>query len=243
MSAILRARPVRIVLLFGLLWLAAVATAQGRVVYDGKLVSRSFGTVSEGRLENGHPIPPSGYGFVTYSVVGSALGRQYVHGALLDLLVETFGARAKERPDRRFVVGETGWPGGGSFWPHHRHANGLSVDVLLPLRNEGGQVGDVGAWPWNRFGYGVGLDARGRRGDLHVDFDELALLLVELGARAPAFGLRVEQILLAPEYVPLVLGSPAGKKLGALAKVIQRRPAAWRLEEPLHVDFAMSGVR
>ena len=239
MSALLRGRPARAVLLVGLLWLAALAVAQGRIVYDSPLVSRSVGTAAQGHLENGHPLPPSGYGFVTYSTLGAALGRQYVHGAVRDLLVEAFAARAKEKPDRRFVVGETGWPQGGSFWPHHGHENGLSVDVFLPLRNDQGQARDVAAWPWNRFGYGLAIDAKGRLGELHVDFDEVALLLVELGARAPAFGLRVQQILLTPEHVPLLLASPAGQKLGSLASLVQRRPATWRQDEPLHVELGV----
>ncbi len=241
MSALLRGRPVKLLLLAALLWLAALVTAHARVGYDGPLLSRSVGTPAQGRLENGHPLPPSGHGYVTYSYLGSALGRQYVHGAVRDLLVEAFAARAKDRPDRRFVVGETGWPHGGGLWPHHGHQNGLSVDIFLPLRTEAGQARDVASWPWNRFGYALDLDAQGRQGELHVDFDEVALLLTELGARAPAFGLRVQQVYVAPEHVKLVLASPAGQKLGALAKAVQRRPGAWGHGEHVHVDFAVVG--
>src|SRR6185312_9946308 len=49
---------------------------------------------ASGHLENGHPIPPAGAGFVTYSTLGSALGRQYVHGAVRDLLLESLAACA-----------------------------------------------------------------------------------------------------------------------------------------------------
>ena len=224
-------------------WLAAVGGAHARVTLDTPTVSRSTGSPAAGHLENGHPLPPSGYGFVTYSYLGSALGRQYVHGAVRDLLVEAFGACAKARPDRRFVTGETGWPRGGSFWPHHGHENGLSVDVFMPVRDEAGQARALGTWPWNRFGYGLELDAAGKIGDLHVDFDDLGMLLVELGARAPAFGLRVQQIIVAPEYVPLLLASQTGRTMGTLASTLQRKPVWWRHDEHVHVDFAEGRAR
>jgi penicillin-insensitive murein endopeptidase len=156
-----------------------------------------------------------------------------------DLLVEVFAARAKDRPDRRFVVGETGWPHGGRFWPHRSHENGLSVDVFMPLRDEAGRTRDVAAWPWNELGYGLEFDAKGKLGDLSIDFDEVALLLTEISARAPMFGLRVQQIIVAPEYVPLILASPSGRKMGALSAAFLRRPVWWRHDEHLHVDFTV----
>jgi penicillin-insensitive murein endopeptidase len=220
-------------------WLVAVGVAHGRIARDDASPSRSVGTPAQGRLEHGHPIPPSGPGFVTYSYLGSALGRQYVHGAVRDLLVEAFAACARDRPNRRFVVGETGWPHGGRFWPHRSHENGLSVDVFMPLRDGAGRARDVAAWPWNEFGYGLDFDAKGKLGDLSIDFDEVALLLTEIDARARAFGLRVQQIIVAPEYVPLILASTSGKRMGGLSGAFQRRPVWWRHDEHVHLDFAV----
>ncbi len=238
-----RRRALTLVLLAGGCFLAAVGGAHLRVELDDPtLASRSVGTPEHGSLEQGHPLPPSGTGYVTYSYLGSALGRQYVHGAVRDLLVEAFAACHKARPDRRFVVGETGWPHGGRFWPHKSHENGLSVDVFMPVRDRAGQARDLPTWPWNRFGYGLELDASGSLGELHIDFDDLALWLVELGARAPAFGLRVRKIIVAPEYVPLLLASPSGHKLGALAGALQRGPGWWRHDEHVHVDLAVSAA-
>jgi penicillin-insensitive murein endopeptidase len=234
---------VKIALALGLSWVAAITGAHLRVFLDDQVPSRSVGTLRSGHLEHGHPLPPSGAGYVTYSYLGAALGRQYVHGAVRDLLIETFAACRKARPDRLFVVGETGWPRGGAFWPHHEHENGTSVDVFVPLRDAEGKPRDVSAWPWNRFGYGLELDATGKLGDLHLDFDDLALLLGELGARAPSFGLEVHRIILAPEYVPLLLATPAGKKLGALSHTLLRHPAWWRHDEHTHVDFAVVAPR
>ncbi|HLL54064.1 MAG TPA: hypothetical protein VK447_10980, partial [Myxococcaceae bacterium] len=59
---------------------AVVGVAWLRVALDGEAPSRSVGRVGAGRLEHGHVVPPWGPGYVTYSFLGAALGRQYVHG-------------------------------------------------------------------------------------------------------------------------------------------------------------------
>jgi len=234
-----RARIALLVSAGALGWVGAFAGAHARVSLDDPSESRSVGSSTQGSLVHGHPIPPAGAGYVTYSYLGAALGRQYVHGAVRDLLIDAFQACAKARPDRTFVVGETGWPAGGSFWPHKTHANGLGVDVFMPLRDAAGRARNVPTWPWDQLGYGVELDAKGRLGELRIDWDELALLLVELDARAPSFGLRTQTILVAPEFVPMLLASPAGSKMGKLATAVKRTASGRRHDEHVHVEFAL----
>ncbi len=226
----------------GVGWLAAIAGAHARVALDDATPSRSVGTPAEGHLEHGHPIPPRGFGFMTYSHLGAALGRQYVHDSVRDLFVDAFAACARAHPDRRFVVGETGWPHGGSFWPHKSHENGMVVDVFMPLRDAADAAASVPTWPWDEFGYGVDVDEKGKLGDLHIDFDELAALLVELGARAPSFGLKVSRIVVAPEYVPLILATPTGKTMGRLGGLLSRHAAWVRHDEHVHVELAQTAA-
>ncbi len=227
----------------GVGWVASYAGARARVALDDELPSRSTGTPAHGALEHGHPMPPSGPGFVTYSYLGSALGRQHVHGAVRDLLLDAFRATAALRPDRHFVLGETGWRSGGHFWPHDTHQAGTSVDVFMPLRDAEGHARDVRTWPWDRFGYGHDFDHEGKLGGDHIDFDDLAVLLTELGARASAFGLQVSKIIVAPEYVPLLLATPTGARLGPLAPLLTRHASSWRHDEHVHVDFTVVGAR
>ncbi len=85
---------------------ATVGIAWLRVALDGDTPSRSIGRVGAGRLEHGHPIPPWGPGHVTYSYLGAALGRQYVHGSVRDTLTAAFAARAAKEPGRTFVLAE-----------------------------------------------------------------------------------------------------------------------------------------
>ncbi|WP_437731839.1 penicillin-insensitive murein endopeptidase [Sorangium sp. So ce1335] len=243
MSRVLRRFPRRLALAAGLLLLAPVVVAHGRVWLDDAAPSQSAGSPAQGRLVHGHPLPPSGPGHVTYSYLGASLGRQYVHGAVRDALLDAFAAVAAARPGRRFVVGETGHRRGGPFWPHRTHQNGLSADIFVPLRDGAGRPEDVATYPWNKLGYGLELDAQGRLGDLTIDFDDLARLLSALDEKARSRGLRVQRILVAPEYVPLLLASPAGRKLGALSGAIVRGQVWWRHDEHVHIDFAIRAQR
>ncbi len=98
-----------------------IAIAWLWVVVDGNTPSRVIGTVAHGRIEHAHVIPPWGPGYVTYSFLGSALGRQYVDGRVRDTMLATFSVRSRTEGGRTFVVGETGWPWGGRFRPHRSH--------------------------------------------------------------------------------------------------------------------------
>jgi murein endopeptidase len=69
-----------------------------RVWLDDDAPSQSIGSTSNGRLTHGHPMPLSGPGFVTYSYLGASLGRQYVHGAVRDLMREAFAGCAAALP-------------------------------------------------------------------------------------------------------------------------------------------------
>ncbi|GAO01208.1 penicillin-insensitive murein endopeptidase [Anaeromyxobacter sp. PSR-1] len=221
---------------------AALAWAWLRVLADGDTPSRAIGTIARGSVEHAHVIPPWGPGYVTYSFLGSALGRQYVHGRVRDVLLATFATRSRSEGGRTFVVGETGWPRGGRFRPHRSHQNGMAVDVFVPLRTRAGAAASLGAWPWNAFGYGLEFDARGERGDQRIDFESLAALLLEAEDQSARRGLRIARVILAPEYVPLVLDTPSGRRLGALGSRITRRPVWVRHDEHVHLEFEEAGA-
>lgn len=87
-------------LIVGVAWL--------RVAFDGQAPSAVIGTVANGRLENGHVIPPWGRGYMTYSFIGAAMGRQYVDGRVREALTAALAARSQVEAHRTFVVGETG---------------------------------------------------------------------------------------------------------------------------------------
>jgi penicillin-insensitive murein endopeptidase len=171
-----------------------------RVLVDGNTPSKVFGTVAHGRIEHAHVIPPWGPGFMTYSFLGSAVGRQYVDGRVRDALVAAFAARSRAEGGRTFVVGETGWPSGGTFRPHRSHQNGMAVDIFMPVESGNGEPTRLGTWPWNMFGYGLEFNERGELGDLRIQFESVAAFLLEVDAQARQLGLRVARIIITPDF-------------------------------------------
>jgi penicillin-insensitive murein endopeptidase len=203
--------------------------------------SRSVGTVSKGRLEGGVSFPISGDGFVTYSYLGWSIGRQYVHGAVRDAVVAAFKERGAAEDGRSFVLGETGKQGGGPFPPHKTHQNGMSVDIFMPVNGPDGDPTVVSCWPWNRFGYNLEFDETGRMGELRIDFEALAALVLELERQGRARGVRIAKIIVAPEYLSLLLDSPSGRRFGPLEGTLVRGPVWVRHDEHFHVDFSVVG--
>src|SRR5438128_1746306 len=62
----------------------------------------------ERALPGGRPVPLWGPGYRTYSLLGAALGRQYLAPAARDALCAALSAQAAREPGRTFLVGETG---------------------------------------------------------------------------------------------------------------------------------------
>lgn len=219
-----------------------LAVAWMRVLMDGNTPSRVTGTVAHGSIEHAHVIPPWGPGYVTYSFIGSAAGRQYVDGRVRDTLLATFAARSRAEGGRRFVMGETGWPQGGRFRPHRSHQNGMAVDVFMPVQTRDGAAATLATWPWNKFGYGLEFNEQGEMGDLRIQFESVAAFLLEVEAQVGQRGLRIGRVIIAPEFVPLLLETPSGRRLGALADRITRKPAWVRHDEHFHIEFEEAGV-
>ena len=215
--------------------LAVVGAAWLRVALDDDAPSRSHGSLTNGRVVDAHPIPPWGEGYTTYSMLGSALGRQYVHGAVRDALLGALAQASHALGGRRFVVAETGWPEGGSFAPHRSHARGTSVDVLVPLRDaRDGAPRELLRSPLSLWGYGVELDARGRSGALELDAEALATLLCALEEQR---GARPSRVILAPELRAPV--ERAARCRASLSRLWMRERPWVRHDDHVHVDFAV----
>jgi penicillin-insensitive murein endopeptidase len=209
-----------------------------RVLLDDRAPSRSIGRLSDGRLEHGHVLPPWGEGFRAYSLIGSAVGRQYAHGAVRDTLIAALGERARTA-GRVHIVGEIATRKGGRFHGHRTHQNGLSVDLFVPVRDGSGAAAVLPTWPWNGAGYWHEFDTRGREGSTEIDFEELAAVLKAIERHAGASGLAIERVILTPEYVPLLLDTDSGRRLGPLSERLTRKPVWVRHDEHVHIDFAV----
>lgn len=198
--------------------------------------STCFGTVSNGRLENGVALPRSGKNFSAYSSMGAAAGRTYVHSKVRDIVVAAYEALGKSMPDKVFVYGETGWASGGRIRPHRTHQNGLSVDFMVPVVDTSGKSVKLPANAANRFGYDIEFDASGRFATYRIDFDAMAEHLFQLHVAATERGARVAQVIFDPALRTTLFGAPRGSYLQQNLRFMQRQ--AWvRHDEHYHVDF------
>ena len=85
------------------------------ILFESDHSSQSIGNVANGKLINGKRLPSSGDNFVTYSRLGSLIGRNGVHNMVRDVIIESFDALSTDYPDYKYVVGETSWLSGGSW--------------------------------------------------------------------------------------------------------------------------------
>ncbi len=206
------------------------------IAFESGQPSESGGTPARGSLRYGKRLPTSGQNFQAYSRLGTLLGRNSVHGTVRTVVLQAYAAIADAHPELTFVYGETGWPSGGSFSPHRTHQNGLSVDFMIPVRNRKGESVEVPTWPWQRFGYDLEFDSAGRRDDLTIDFEALAVHLAALDEAAKRHGTRIALLILAPEYYEHLWTTPSGSRLRGRIPTL---PRAWvRHDEHYHVDFA-----
>jgi penicillin-insensitive murein endopeptidase len=242
--AVSRPRRWRRRIAWGLVWLVAIAAlwigfgnALARLV-EGDAPSRSIGTPADGRLENGKRLPDAGANFAAYSHVGTALGRNTVHGQVRSAVLDAYAALARSHPELRFVYGETGLPDGGPMPPHRTHQNGLSVDFMVPVRNGVGAVVVLPTAHTDKFGYAHEFDAHGRAGELAIDNAAIAAHLLALDAAARAHGLRIARVIYDPPLQRALFAAPGGA--GLRKSVPVSRSASWiRHDEHYHVDFIL----
>lgn len=163
------------------------------------------------------------------------MGRTHVHSRVARVLVDSFEALQRERPGTVYVIGETGWPQGGRFRPHRTHQNGLSVDLMVPVRDVAGRSVPLPTPASQRFGYDLEFDAQARLAELQIDFEALAALLVTMQRVAKIQGVGIRLLIFDTNYLPQLFAAPGGDALRSLP-FMKGRP--WvRHDDHLHIDF------
>lgn len=245
-----------------------------RAVVGALLLALAWGACwsvawARSELSAGNPVqslPPAGPGFSSYSLLGNALGRQYVRAPVKEIVLAGVKRASESQGGRRYVIAETGARHLGRFAPHATHRAGLSVDIQIPVKASDGRPVSLDSSFWNLWGYCWHLDRAGTvsglaweakavtvpvfgavrtcptmslPADKHVDFEALAALLESLSSAARERGASIRAAIVAPEYVDDVLRTPAGKRLGATAKTLTQRPTWIRHDDHIHVDFVV----
>lgn len=220
--------------------LLAPGTARAIAFYvtdDGK-PSVCYGNTINGRLENGKRLRYSGPNYRAYHIAGFVTGRTFMHSSVRDTLRDAYAALEKSDPELRFVYAETGWRRGGRFWPHRTHANGTSVDFMVPVRTDKGKVTEIESSVLNKLGYAITFDDEGRRSGSRIDFEAMAQHLLALDTAARAHGIRIGRVIFEPPLHRLLFASASGRGLES-RMTFMKRPAWVRHDQHYHIDFVV----
>lgn len=197
-----------------------------------------FGAVSRGRIENGVKLPGEGHNFTSYSALGAALGRTYVHSKVADIVLSAYKALEQSAPGKVFVYGETGWASGGRIRPHRTHQNGLSVDFMVPILDAAGRSVPLPTSAGNKYGYNVDFNAHAKYERYAIDFEAIADHLYQLDQSSKARGAGISLVIFDPPYLPKLFAAKRGEYLKTNIKFMKGK--AWiRHDEHYHVDFAI----
>lgn len=222
--------------LFLFLWVTVYFGNDLLRTFESNEPSNSIGSTSNGQLENGKRLPSSGENYVTYSRLGSLIGRTAVHNKVRETILDAYDRLEEVNPGVTYVFGETGWPNGGRFRPHKTHRNGLSVDFMVPIITENNESITFPTDIWNKFGYSIEFDSNGSIENYKIDFESIAKHLYQLHLAAAENGTRIGRVIFDLKFQPDLFATKTGKKIRSLMSFSTKR--SWvRHDEHYHVDF------
>jgi penicillin-insensitive murein endopeptidase len=196
-----------------------------------------YGTTANGRLEKGVALPSKGPNFGSYTVLGGILRRTYVHSRIRDVITRSFKALEISRPETIYIYGETGKKYGGPFKPHKTHQNGLSVDFMVPVLDSNNRSIPLPTNIFNKFGYSIEFDAKGKDGSYRIDFEAMAAHLLALKKEADMAGIGMWRVIFDPELQPLLLATQQGPLFKEEFISFTKKRSWVRHDEHYHVDF------
>lgn len=198
--------------------------------------STCYGTTSNGRLKNGVQLPAKGKNFVGYSGLAATVGRTYLHSTARAIVLDAYKELEQRAPSKVFKYAESGFADGGKFRPHKTHQNGLSIDFMVPMINKQGESVHLSTHPFNKFGYNIELDERGRLDELTIDYEVMAAHIVALHEAAARHGAGVWRVIFDPKLQPYLRQTSHSDFLEKRVNFSKRR--SWvRHDEHYHVDF------
>ena len=222
--------------LFALI-LVVFATFAARPATASEEVAISHGTTACGKLTGGVALPCSGDNFEAYHWMGCALGRNYVHPLVRDVLLDAYDGLKTQYPDQKWEYGETGFEEGGRFKPHRTHQNGTSVDFFFPVLGKDGKPALNPIGILNKFGYDLDFSSEGTLGDLRIHWKALADHILALEAAGKKHQVKPVKIILAPVLQKKLLG--ADPRMARFAEIANKKPAWVLHDEHYHIDFEL----
>jgi len=201
-------------------------------------VSTCYGTTSNGWLEAGVRLPGNGANYESYSTLASLLGRTWVHSTVMEIVLSAYANLETEQPNKQFKYAETGFRQGGEFKPHKTHQNGLSVDFMVPVLNADDESVHLSTHLFNKFGYDIEFDENGNYNGLRIDFDALAIHIVQLHKETKKRGHDLWRVIFDPKLQPQLFKTKYADYLKENITFSSKR--SWvRHDEHYHVDFSI----
>lgn len=208
--------------------------------------------------------PDEAPGLVSASPTLGRAGRNFARAPVVATILDA--AASLQASNHVFVLADVGLKGGGKMLPHATHRDGRSVDILMPVVDDKGAPTRFPHSDDDGFGYCARFDAdgkligtgwEGKRPVKHpngngplckesnearpffIDFGAVARLVAAIESAGAKRGLRVKQVVVAPEYVDKVLASDDGKKLDARVRAaFERKPVWTRHDDHMHIELA-----
>lgn len=210
---------------------------------DSTTVSKSFGNVAKGHLENGKLMPFSGKNYFYFDTSSYLEGRAFVHQKVKQCCLDTYDILYQLDSLRCYGIMECSNKNGGKIEPHRTHQNGLSVDFMCPNQKNGkiySQLDHIGI-PH----YMLSYTENGCYVNEHtvtIDFEAIALHLLELNKQTKKHGLKIEKVIFKLELLDELFSGENGKKLRNSGIYFARKlsPLINNLhDDHYHVDFGL----
>jgi len=180
------------------------------------LPSKSTGTVSDGKLENGKLVPFYGANFEYFDTTSYFERRAYLNDKVLETVLATYTEFEILVPGRRFYIMECSNEKGGKMFPHHTHQNGLSIDFMSPLLKDGKPHTDLDTLGidhyWMKFNES-GIYSEDAT--VSLDFNLIAHHILILESTARKYGLKIAKVIFKLELKDELFATEFGKKLAA----------------------------
>lgn len=176
--------------------------------------SKSTGTVSDGKLENGKLVPFCGSNYRYFSSESYLAGRAYLNDKVKKILVDAYKALETEAPGRQFFIMECANKEGGKLAPHNTHQNGLSVDLMMPLVKKKQAYYGLDTTGINH--YWLEFDNEGKYSkdkSISIDFELVAKHILLLEKKARENGMKIGKVIIKIELKEELFATVSGKKL------------------------------
>ncbi len=208
---------------------------------DNLLKSIVSGSVSDGSLTNGKMMPYSGSNFTYFDDDSYLANRAFTSQEVKLSILDTYKKMEALAPHRQFYLMELSNEKGGKIYPHRTHQNGLSVDFMMPMLKNNQPYYGLDTLGKNH--YLLSFNEKGEYSEdkeVKVDFDLIALHILELNKSAKEQDLRISKVIIKIEYKDYLFKTPNGKKLKASGIYIVKglTPLINHLhDDHYHIDF------